>query len=827
MTAAVLVSLAALAFVLYENAQVRSRTTRVVERESGHLALYQEMRVAAVNETGNLAGYYNLRDERYFTGFNNALAASNDAFDALDLTIPPSDGEHRDRLNELRAAHDRLAEALVAVMTNLRASNLTGALAAAGEGDIFDGGDRYAEMLREASDKERGTLLQAHADEHHAEVLAERLSFGIGGTLAILVLAAEFVAVRWFVKPIERVGLAARSIASDDEAARAPVRGPVEIARLGSDVNRMADAMISRASEIQSYLRQDLELRTRQLQRSDTALHESEQRFRSLVQNATDMVTIVEADGVLRYGSPAVERLLGYRPEDITGKNLLSLVHPGDHPEAMRAFARAREHRGIHPPLELRLQHADGSWRFFEAIATNLLDDPTIHGIVYNSRDVTERKRVEDQLLMLADHDPLTGLLNHRRLREELTRLLAEAVRDEARGTVVFLDVDQFKDVNDTLGHAVGDELLAKLADLVRSEMRDGDVIGRIGGDEFIMVMPHTDLEGAQIASERLLAAVRRHSFLTQSGPLRITASLGISAFPDHGVYVDDLLSAADLAMYQSKHDGRNRVTVYEPGMDSPATARLSWHHRLREALDSDRFVLYAQPIVDLRTNEIAQFELLLRLRGDDGAIILPAEFLASADRLGLLHEIDRWVVRQAVRILAMCERRGLDVRIAANVSPRAFGDPGVLDVIRAESAAAGINPSSLVLEVTEDSAIRDVDQARRFMEALKDVGCRFALDDFGVGFSSLERLKHLPVDYLKIDGSFIRDLRDDAVDQRLVRSMVGLAHALGMQTIAEYVEDAETLELLRRYGVDHVQGFYLGVPAPVTDGLIEYGVAA
>jgi diguanylate cyclase (GGDEF)-like protein/PAS domain S-box-containing protein len=827
MTAGVLASLASLAFVVYENTQVRNHTTRVVERESAHMALYQEMRVAAVNETGNLAGYYNLRDERYVTGFNNALAATHAAFDSLDRTLSPSDGADQSRLAELRAVHDRLAEALVAVMSNLKESNLTGAFAAAGEGDIFNNGDRYAEMLRQASDGERASLLRAQADEHDATVLAERLSFGIAGTLAILVLAAEFVAVRWFVKPIERVGLAARSIASGDEAARSPVYGPVEVACLGRDVNRMADALISRASEIQSYLRQDLEQRTQELQRSDTALHESEQRFRSLVQNATDMVTIVEADGVLRYGSPAVERLLGYRPQHITGRNLLSLVHPGDHPAVTCAFARARERRGIHPPLELRLQHADGSWRVFEAIATNLLDDPTIHGIVYNSRDVTERKRVEDQLLLLADHDPLTGLLNHRRLRQDLARCLAEASRDRTRGTVVFLDVDQFKDVNDTLGHAVGDELLAKLADLVRSQMRDGDMIGRIGGDEFIMIMPRTDLEDAQIASERLLAAVRRHSFLTQSGPLRITASLGISSFPDHGLHVDDLLSAADLAMYQSKHDGRNRVTVYQPGMDSPATARLSWHHRLRDALDSDRFVLYAQPIVDLRTNEIAQFELLLRLRGDDGAIILPAEFLASADRLGLLHEIDRWVVRQAVRVLAICEQRRLGVRIAANVSPRAFGDPGVLDVIRAESAAAAVDPSSLVLEVTEDSAIRDVEQACRFMEALKDVGCRFALDDFGVGFSSLARLKQLPVDYLKIDGSFIRDLRNSPVDQRLVQTMVGLARALGKQTIAEYVEDAETLELLRQYGVDFAQGFYLGMPAPVTDGLIEVRAAA
>ena len=286
-------------------------------------------------------------------------------------------------------------------------------------------------------------------------------------------------------------------------------------------------------------------------------------------------------------------------------------------------------------------------------------------------------------------------------------------------------------------------------------------------------------------------------------------------------------MSAADLAMYQSKNDGRNRVTCYLEHMGSPTRTNLLWQHRLRQALDLNQFVLSAQPIVDLVTGRVVLYELLLRLRREDGTLLLPSAFLSTADRLGLLHEIDRWVVRQAVRALKASRDAGTPVRIAANLSPRAFGDPGIAEAIRDEAAAIGIEPAGLVLEVTEDAAIRDIEQARDFMQELRKVGCEFALDDFGVGLSSLSRLKDLPVDYLKIDGAFIRRLAHSPLDQQLVQGIVGLARALGTWTVAEHVEDAESLELLRAYGVDYAQGYLLGEPMPMSRWLQEVREAA
>jgi len=289
-----------------------------------------------------------------------------------------------------------------------------------------------------------------------------------------------------------------------------------------------------------------------------------------------------------------------------------------------------------------------------------------------------------------------------------------------------------------------------------------------------------------------------------------------MASFPSDGTTVGELLSRADLAMYRAKEEGRNRFRVYSQDMDAQAESRLAWQQRIRDALENGRFLLLAQPIIDLRGGDISQYELLLRMRGDGGELILPGEFLDVAERSGQIQDIDRWVVGEAIAILAQHERAGTKIVVEVNLSARAFGDPEMLPLIRRELETAAVDPASLLLEVTETTAIARIEQAQRFVETLKELGCKFALDDFGVGFSSFNYLKQLPVDYLKIDGSFIKDLPGSPVDQQLVQGMVAIARALGKKTIAEFVEDAATLALLRRYGVDYAQGLHIGGPAPL-----------
>jgi diguanylate cyclase (GGDEF)-like protein len=384
------------------------------------------------------------------------------------------------------------------------------------------------------------------------------------------------------------------------------------------------------------------------------------------------------------------------------------------------------------------------------------------------------------------------------------------------------MDLDTFKDVNDSRGHHAGDELLSALARLLRERLRATDVVARLGGDEFAILLPHIDAEQAQAVAADLLDAIRNHTFAVGGAPLRITASIGIAVFPDQAGSAGEYLSRADLAMYRAKDEGRDRACLFTPDGDWQAQieSRIGWHQRVREALEKDRFVLHAQPIMDLADGRISQYELLLRLDGGGGEFVLPGVFLDIAERSGLIQEIDRWVVRRAIRLIAEYRSVAKEVRLEVNVSAKAFADQELLQLIQRELIATRIDPASLILEVTETAAISNIDGAQQFVRTLKTLGCGFALDDFGVGFSSFSHLKHLPVDYLKIDGSFIRDLARNTVDQHLVQAMVGVARGLGKRTIAEFVGDDDTLQLLRGYGVDFAQGYFLGRPAPLHDVL-------
>jgi diguanylate cyclase (GGDEF)-like protein len=433
---------------------------------------------------------------------------------------------------------------------------------------------------------------------------------------------------------------------------------------------------------------------------------------------------------------------------------------------------------------------------------------------------VAGRRRLEVRLLHLADHDPLTHLFSRRRLNEELQLTLAQSRRYGSRGALLFVDLDDFRSVNDALGHRAADRVLADLAHRLRSRLRHSDLLARMGGDEFAALLPHTDSDQGQALASQLLEAIT--SLPTTSGrpPTAVSASIGIALYPEHGTTADELLAHADQAMYRAKGVGGNACRVYAPeeGWQRAVETSLRSEAVLRAALDEGRFLFHAQPILDLRRHRVRHYELLLRMRGDTGDLLPPAAFLGEAERSGLMPSIERWVVRSAIDLLGADGNGRDDYALSVNLSEQALSDAELLALIERELAAKETDPGRLVLELSEGAAVADPDQAREFVLAARHLGCRLALDHFGAGMSSLHHLSRLPVHYLKIDGTFVNDVAGSPVERQLLRAVVEMAVALDRQTIAESVTDEPTLQALRASGVDYAQGYHVGRPRDLRD---------
>ncbi len=433
-----------------------------------------------------------------------------------------------------------------------------------------------------------------------------------------------------------------------------------------------------------------------------------------------------------------------------------------------------------------------------------------------------------DEMEHLATHDALTDLPNRRHLEAEIDRVVADCQLAGRPGALVVLDLDGFKYVNDSRGHAAGDRVLVKVAHLLREGLRPGDLVGRLGGDEFAALLPGATQDDAVGVVQRLLASLRAEAVIVDAGrAVRLTASVGMAFFDEHTPRgARDLLIDADVAMYDAKDSGRDRVALASSAQPNQADlrGRHTWVDRIREALEQDLFTLHAQPIRNLRTGQVDRFELLLRMTNPDGSLVLPGEFLPAAERSGLITGIDRWVISRACELLGESQRAGEQLHFEVNLSGPSIGDPELLDLIEANLARLP-RRGGLVIEVTETAAIIDVARARSFADRLAALGCGFALDDFGAGYGSFYYLKHLPFDVLKIDGEFIRGLVTNHADQVVVRSLVQIARQLGKQTVAEFVEDQVTLDLLCELGVDFAQGYHIGRPAPLPPARAQAGV--
>ena len=551
------------------------------------------------------------------------------------------------------------------------------------------------------------------------------------------------------------------------------------------------------------------------------ALREAEERFRGTFESSGIGMAVVAVTGAhpgrLLEINDALCAVTGYEREQLLHMNSKSLVHPDDRQAARDGVDRLLrgELKTFHH--ECRLLHASGDPIWVDA-TTSLVRDASGEPLyrIDQIRDVSDRKRHEGELRQLADHDALTGLFNRRRFREELDRELAVAHRYETGGAVLALDLDHFKYINDSLGHAAGDELICRVAAVFRERLRSTDVIARLGGDEFGVILPHTDEHRARAVADGLLTAVRSEIPIVGR---RVTVSIGIAPFQNAGGMTgEELLVEADIAMYDAKEAGRDLVATYDAAehRQTRMQARLTWTDRIKRALDDDSFVLHAQPILGLNDDARPRYELLLRLVGEDGELIMPGTFLYIGERFGLAQEIDRWVVHRAIDLLAEWQRACSNVCLEVNLSAHSVSDSRLTALITERLAATKADPRGLCFELTETAAIVNVDRARDFARWLAGLGCEFALDDFGAGFASFYYLKHLHFDYVKIDGEFIKDLHSSRANQLVVRSIVQIARGLGKRTIAEFVGDQQTLDLLREEGVDFAQGYFIGRPGPI-----------
>ncbi|HEY5977860.1 MAG TPA: EAL domain-containing protein [Solirubrobacterales bacterium] len=444
--------------------------------------------------------------------------------------------------------------------------------------------------------------------------------------------------------------------------------------------------------------------------------------------------------------------------------------------------------------------------------------DPDDRDVVLGA--LRRAERTEAQLRYLADHDSLTGLLDRRRFRSELDQYASFSERYGGQGAVMIIDIDGLKAVNDSLGHHAGDTMLREISNVLRERVRATDIVARLSGDEFAVLMPQTDVEGAVQLAEDLRSQVAE---VARPAPEvdAITISVGVATFgPGRNGGSEAVLVAADEAMYRAKEEGRNRVVLHQEQSGKGERVRQTTSARIRDALTNDRLSLHSQAIHSLASGGIERYELLLRMTGEHGELLPAASFIDAAERSGMVQELDRWVVARALELIAKREHEGAPVSLHVNLSGASLSDVSVLEFIERRLDEGDADPARCTFEITATAQINDFEKAGGFADRLTEFGCQVAIDDYGAGYGPFHHLKHLPFDVIKIDGAFVRDMPRSDADQLTVQAIVQIARGLGKTTIAEFVQDDATTEMLREFGVDMAQGYHLGEPIDIDEAL-------
>jgi diguanylate cyclase (GGDEF)-like protein/PAS domain S-box-containing protein len=557
----------------------------------------------------------------------------------------------------------------------------------------------------------------------------------------------------------------------------------------------------------------------------EEALFREKESAQITLQSIGDGVITTDAKGVIDYVNPVAEALTGWRLEDSQGRAIEEIFRafheetcePLENPLAV-AIRRTRSIKSVRPMLLIR---RDGNEIYVESTASPIRDGSgAVSGGVLVFHDVSEARELNRRLSYHASHDVLTGLVNRREFENRMERALKSAKARETSYALCCLDLDQFKIVNDTCGHSAGDALLGQVGALLKSKVRWRDTLARLGGDEFGILLESCSLDEAMRTAEALREVVRNFKFTWEERTFRLGASIGVVPISADNVDVASVLSAADSACQAAKEAGRNRVHSFEENdIDLMRRRReMQWAARINTALEEGRFELFRQSILPLQRPETgAHYELLLRMRDEAGKIVSPDNFMTAAERYGITPNIDRWVIENAFRwLVSEADEREKLAMCSINLSGQSLGDDKFLPYVIDQFHRSGLDATKICFEITETAAIASFSQANRFIQALKELGCKFALDDFGTGLSSFGYLKHFPVDFLKIDGSFVKEILHDPIDREMVRSINEIGHLTGKQTIAEFAENADIINMLRGLGVDYAQGYGISQPQRV-----------
>lgn len=580
-------------------------------------------------------------------------------------------------------------------------------------------------------------------------------------------------------------------------------------------INEELEETVAELVAAEEELRQNYEL----LQEREKRLAESERRFRTMLENVQLLAVVLDQQGRILFINDFFLKLTGWQCQEVLGRDYFSLFILPAKQEQMRAMFQQFINEGrIEVNLKNHIVTRQGEQRLIYWNNTLLLDEQGgVAGIASIGEDITERQLIQEKVKFLAYHDVLTGLPNRLSLTEQLAREIKRAERLGSQLAVLFLDLDRFKVTNDTLGHTAGDELLKQVGERLLGLLNHHGILTRLGGDEFIIILPDlTGLPQAVEIAEGLLQAFQR-PFNVLGSQLHVTTSIGIAVFPADGTDVQTLLKNADLAMYRAKDKGRNNYQLYTPEMQETVRRQLELEEALRQGLERQQFELFYQPIVDCQ-GRVVYREALLRWRRPGGEIISPAEFIPVAEETGLILPLDDWVLQTACRQLrqwqtACCQ----DMRVAVNMSGLQFAQPNLVDKVAAVLRETGLQPRLLIIEITENVAMRNLQQTIKHIKGLRDLGVSVALDDFGTGYSSLSYLKNFAVNIIKIDRSFVADFINNRVSAAIVRAVLLMTESLHVAVVAEGVETRQQLAVLQEMGCRHFQGYLLGRPQPLT----------
>ncbi len=639
--------------------------------------------------------------------------------------------------------------------------------------------------LRVENEDQLKVLAQERQDRGRLSAIAVVLALVLGG-LAALALSRRFALT--MIRPLASLVVAADRIAQGDSEHRIGVGGPREVQHLQRAFNTMAG----------------------RLEEKDSAVREREARLVALVENAADGILVVAPDGEVTFVTPRMRDLVGQTHRHVdTG-----LIHPDDVERVRKAWARIiTGGEGESAEVEARLAVAAGGWKHVLARLTNHIDDVAVGGVIFNVTDVSERHEYEQKLTYMALHDALTGLANRRLFLERLELAMRKGRQGAPDVSVAYIDFDEFKQINDSLGHQAGDRFLIEMGSRLSTCVRPSDLVARLGGDEFAILLDETSVRDAVSAAQRVLAALGK-TWEVEGKDVRPRASVGVATGGAGGVGAETLLADADLAMYFAKRRGKGRFEVFTAPMRDELLERLRLGEDLKAAVETGALEVRYQPIVELRTGKVIGVEALARWSHPAQGWVPPATFIALAEEVGVIERIDFWMLSRACRQSAIWKAAGLpEIRVAVNISGHTLERPELIGLVEAALEESGMSPGNLELELTEGAAIDESPVARAAMEHLRDIGVRLAIDDFGTGYSALGRLRSLPFDRLKVDKVFIDELTGNRAGATLVGSILEMARVLHLEVVAEGVESQDQADFLMRNDCELGQGYLFSEP--------------